>query len=277
MIRSGKDYLKSLNDGRKVFIDGELVKDITSHPALKGISQTVANLYDQVADPKNDMTYLSPNTGKPVSKAYIIPRSREDLEEKRISMTKSANLTYGLVGRSPEHVANFLVGFVSSPELFAKAGQQYADNVNKFYEHARDNHLFGSYAIVQPQIDRSKPAHEQEDPYLAAGVYEERPDGIVLRGAQMLATSGAVSDYLFLTCIQPLRPGDENYAISVAIPINTPGLKLYLRRGYAADKPSVYDYPLSTRFDETDALAVLEDVFVPWENVFAYKNIELTY
>jgi 4-hydroxyphenylacetate 3-monooxygenase len=223
------------------------------------------------------MTYSSPTTGKPVSKSYMIPYSVEDLREKRMAMTKSAQLTYGLVGRSPEHVANFLVGFVSNLELFAKADQKYADNVYRFYEHARDHHLFGSYAIVQPQIDRSKPAHEQEDPYLAAGVYEERPDGIVLRGAQMLATSGAVSDYLFLSVIQPLRPGDENYAISVAIPINAPGLKLYLRRGYAADKPSVYDYPLSTRFDETDALAVLEDVFVPWENVFAYKNIELAY
>jgi 4-hydroxyphenylacetate 3-monooxygenase len=182
-----------------------------------------------------------------------------------------------MVGRSMEHVANFLAGFASDPGLFAQGGQQYADNVTKYYEHARDNHLFASYAIVQPQIDRSKPANQQEDPYLAAGVYEERPDGIVIRGAQMLATSGALSDHLLLSCIQPLRPGDENYAISVAVPINAPGLKLYVRRGYAVDKPSIYDYPLSTRFDETDALAVFEDTFVPWEHVFVYKNTELVY
>src|SRR5690606_30207250 len=144
MIRTGKDYLKSLNDGRKVYIDGELVKDVTTHPALKGISHTVAQLYDQIADPANDMTYTSPKTGKPVSKAYLIPKSKEDLAEKRIAMKKSADLTYGLVGRSPEHVANFLVGFVSAPELFAQADQKYADNVVRFYEYARDNHLFGS-------------------------------------------------------------------------------------------------------------------------------------
>src|SRR5699024_2846279 len=157
----------------------------------------------------NDMTYISPKTGNPVSKAYLIPKSKEDLASKRIAAKKSADLTYGLVGRSPEHVANFLAGFASAPELVAEADQKYADNVVRFYEQARDNHLFGSYVIVPPQIDRSKPVHEQEDPYLAAGVYEEKADGIVIRGAQMLATSGAVSDYVFLSCIQPLRPGDE--------------------------------------------------------------------
>ncbi|WP_199256824.1 4-hydroxyphenylacetate 3-hydroxylase family protein [Alteribacillus sp. YIM 98480] len=277
MMRTGQEYLNSLNDGRRIYIDGKRVENIPDHPALSGISQTISRLYDHMADPKQEMTYTSPKTGAPVSKAYMIPRSKEDLTAKRLAMKKSADLTYGLVGRSPEHVANFLAGFASSPELFAEAGQSYADHVQQYYEYARDNHLFGSYAIVQPQIDRSKPAHEQEDPYLAAGVYEEKKDGIVLRGAQMLATSGAVSDFLFLSCIQPLRPGDENYAVSVAIPLNTPGLKLYLRRGYAMDKPSTYDYPLSTRFDETDALAVLEDVFVPWEQVFVYCNIDLTY
>lgn len=277
MIRAGNDYLNSLNDGRQIYIDGELVDDVTKHPAFAEVSKSIAALYDQIANPENEMTFISPSSGKPVSKAYMIPKSREDLASKRIAMKKSSDATYGFIGRSPEHVANFLAGFASSAELFAQGGERFAQNVVNFYEYARDNHLFISYAIVQPQIDRSKPAHEQEDPYLAAGVYEERSDGIVIRGAQMLATSGALSDYLYLSCIRPLRPGEENYAISVVVPINAPGLKLHVRRGYAVDKPSIFDYPLSTRFDETDALVVFDDVFIPWEHVFVYKNTELTY
>lgn len=276
-MRTGKQYLESLNDGRQVYIDGEKVENVATHPAFKGIAETFASLYDQIADPSNNMTFTSPKTGEPVSKAFMIPKSIEDLTTKRVSMKKSAELTYGLVGRSPEHVTNFLVGFVSNLDVFKAAGQEYADRVWNFYEKARDEHLFGSYAIVQPQIDRTKPANELEDPYLVAGVYEEREDGIILRGAQMLATSGALGDYVLLTSIQPLPAGSENYAISVAIPTNAPGLKLYVRRSYASDKPDTYDYPLSTRFDETDALVVLDDVFVPWENVFAYKNRDVTF
>src|SRR5205085_1527542 len=129
----------------------------------------------------------------------------------------------------------------------------------------RDEHLYVSYTIIQPQIDRSKSAHEQAESHLAAGVLKETDGGIIIRGAQMLGTAAAISDYLFLSCIQPLRPGDEDYALSLAVPIDAPGLRLYARRGYAAGQSSVFDYPLSTRFDESDALVVFRDVFVPWE------------
>src|ERR1700687_4318335 len=92
-----------------------------------------------------------------------------------------------------------------------------------------------SDAIAPPQMDRSKPAHAQKDPTLYAGVVKERDDGIVISGAQQLATAGVFSDYLHLTCIHPLRPGDEAYANGVVIPIDTPGLKLYSRRTFAKD------------------------------------------
>ena len=93
-----------------------------------------------------------------------------------------------------------------------RGGQHFADNISRLYAHLRDNHLYVAYAIVPPQIDRSKPAHAQKDPTLYAGVVKERDDGIVVSGAQQLATGGVFADYLHLTCIHPLRPGDEAYA-----------------------------------------------------------------
>ena len=140
----------------------------------------------------------------------------------------------------------------------------------------RDEHLYVSYAIVPPQIDRSKPAHKQSDPALYAGVVKERDDGIVISGAQQLATGGVLSDWLHLSCIHPLQPGDENYANCLAVPINAPGLKLYPRRPFALRADNAFDYPLSSRFDESDSYVVFDNVFVPWEHVFIYRNIEIS-
>jgi 4-hydroxyphenylacetate 3-monooxygenase len=277
-LRSGADYLSQIRgDGRQVIYDGEIVKDITSHPAFRGAACSIAGLWDIAAAPENLelMTYPSSTSGKPVLRCYHIPRTPEDLRSRRLMHQRWAEGTFGLMGRTPDHVAGFFAGFASKPEFFARAGQQYADNLTVFYEYARDNHLYISYAIVPPQFDRSKPSHKQSDPTLCAGVVAERDGGIVLKGAQMLATGAAFSDYLFLSCIHPLFPGDENYAISVAMPINSDGLKVYARRSYATNATSTFDYPLSSRFDETDALITLDNVFVPWERVFIYRNLEL--
>jgi 4-hydroxyphenylacetate 3-monooxygenase len=129
---------------------------------------------------------------------------------------------------------------------------------------------------VPPQIDRSKPAHKQSDPTLYAGVVKERDDGIVIAGAQQVATAGVLSDWVHLSCIHPLQPGDENYANCVAIPINAPGVKLIPRRPFATRADNSFDYPLSSRFDESDSYVVFDNVFVPWEHVFIYRNLEIS-
>jgi 4-hydroxyphenylacetate 3-monooxygenase len=275
-LRTGRNYLESLSDGRQVFLDGELVKDVTKHPALTRAAQTIAHLYDLAAEPalRDRMTFASPRTGQPVLRAYQIPTSTQDLKARRLFSETWAEATFGLMGRTPDHVAGFFCGFAAAPEVFAAGGEQFSKNVVNFYEKMRDNHLYASYAIVPPQIDRSKPAHKQSDPTLYAGIVAEKDGGIVLKGAQQLATGGLYSDYIYLTCIHPLQPGDENYAIGVAIPANAPGLKLYPRRTYGAVKASL-DYPLSGRFDEVDCFVVLDNVFVPWEQVFIHRNINV--
>lgn len=271
MVRNGEQYIAALKDDRCIYIGGERVQDVTTHPAFAGIVKTFSELYDMAADPANDMIYTTED-GTQANKIYMLPRSREDLADRRRTLMKRAEATCGFVGRSPDHVAAFLAGFSSAPDVF----RERYPNVHRFYKYARDNDLFVTYVIIPPQIDRSKAAHEQDEKYLPAGVYEEREDGIIIRGSQMLGTSAAVSDYLFCSCITPLRPGDEDYALSFAVPMNAKGLKLYARPSYAADKPSTFDYPLSTMFDESDSLVVFDDVFVPWGDVFVYKNIEAT-
>jgi 4-hydroxyphenylacetate 3-monooxygenase len=276
-MRTGADYLKSLRDGRQVFVDGEKVADVTGHKAFREAARSMARLYDIAAEPANRelMTFTSSKTGQPVLRAYQIPKTHADLRARRLFSETWAEATFGLMGRTPDHVAGFFCGFAAVPSVFAAGGQRFADNVVAYYEHLRDNHLYASYAIVPPQIDRSKPAHKQSDPALYAGVVKERDDGIVISGAQQLATGGVLSDVIHLSCIHPLQPGDENYANCVAIPVNAPGVKLYPRRPFALAAQNSFDNPLSSRFDESDSYVVFDNVFVPWEQVFCYRNIEV--
>ncbi len=274
-MRSGAAYLRGLDDGRTVYVDAERVRRVAEHPAFRGITHTVASLYDAALDPERRMSFPCPETRGPANKIFMIPRRREDLTERRLAAETWARLSNGLVGRGPEHVAGFLAGFAGAPEVFAKAGPRYAGNVARFHRKAAGEDLYCSYVIVPPQVDRSKTAQGQEERFLQAGVAAERDGGIVIRGAQMLGTGAAISDVLLVSCIVPLKAGDEDYANTFVVPLGAPGLKLYCRTPFATGKPSAYDYPLSTRFDESDAFAVFDDVFVPWENVFAYRDVEL--
>ncbi|MGZ8478844.1 MAG: 4-hydroxyphenylacetate 3-hydroxylase family protein [Candidatus Binatia bacterium] len=278
MTRSGDDYMRALRDGRTVLVNGERVADVTAHPAFAGAIRTVAQLYDLADDPVNRelMTYPSPRDGRPVNMAWLVPRTREDLAARRRAIKFWADASYGFLGRSPDHVSSFFAGFAGSPEFYARGGQRFSDNLLRFAAKAADEDLYLSYVIVHPTIDRAKPAHQQSEPYLYAGAAAESAGGIVIRGAQMLGTGAVMSDYIFVTVILPLKPGDEDYAISCVVPNGAPGLKLFPRRPYALGVSSLFDYPLSSRFDESDALVVFDDVFVPWDDIFIYKNIELT-
>ena len=276
-MRNGKDYIEGLRDGRNVYIDGDRVPDVTVHPAFRGAVRSVAGLYDVASDPshRDTMAFPLPGTHEPANVAYLIPRSAADLARRRRGLRLWAEQTFGLMGRTPDHVASFLAGFAAAPQVFARAGKEYGENVVRFHRYAAEHDIYAAYTIVPPQIDRSKPAHQQADPHLYAGVKAERDGGIIVSGAQMLGTGAALADWIHLSSIVPLRPGDEDYAISVMVPVSAPGVKIFPRRSYAQAATSTFDYPLATRFDETDSLVVYDDVFVPWENVFVYRDLDL--
>ncbi len=165
-MRSGAEYLRSLKDGRCVYVDGERVKDVTVHPAFREAAKSVARLFDIAAAPEHRdvMTYPSPKTGAPVWRAWQIPRSHDDLRSKRRAAEIWAEATFGLMGRTPDHVAGFIAGYAAKPALFAAGGAHFADNLPKIYERLRDNHRYVTYAIVPPQIDRSQAGPPAEGP-----------------------------------------------------------------------------------------------------------------
>ncbi|MCM3754967.1 4-hydroxyphenylacetate 3-hydroxylase family protein, partial [Bacillus licheniformis] len=157
-------------------------------------------------------------------------------------------------------------------DVFEQYDPARAGALRVYYRYARDNDLFLTYVIVNPQANQSKAAHEQEDKYLAVGIVDQDAEGITVRGAKMLATSGIMANEVFCSCIQPLREGDEMYALSFAVPMNAKGMKIMSRKSYEEHATSVFDNPLSSRFDENDAVLYFDDVKVPWERIFVAGN-----
>jgi 4-hydroxyphenylacetate 3-monooxygenase len=274
-MRRAADYLAGLRDGRAIFLDGERVRDVTSHPAFAEPVQRIAERYEAAREVPEVTTCIDPVSGRRIGAMWLIPRSAEDLGRRRAVHRFWAEGSYGLMGRTPDHVASVLTGLAGWRQLFDRGGRQFGNNVARFHAKACDEDLYVAYAIVPPQIDRSVPAHRHPEPFLHPGVLKETDAGVVIRGAHSIATSVTMADWLYVSYITPLAAGDVDHAISLVVPVRAEGLRLFPRRPYATLATSVYDYPLSSRFDEVDTTVVFDDVFVPWEQVFVYRSVEL--
>jgi 4-hydroxyphenylacetate 3-monooxygenase len=203
-----------------------------------------------------------------------LPRSHAELVERRRAMSEWAELSCGFLGRAPDHVASSLVGQVIGIEVFRRHGEARAKALLDYFDYVRRNDHYVSYVIVNPQADRAKAWGEQEED-LVARLVDEDSAGITVRGAKMLGTATIMCNELLVANLQPLRPGEEDLALSFAIPMATPGLKILSRKSYEAAAPSQADNPLAARFDENDALVWFEDVKVPWERVFVYRDTDM--
>jgi 4-hydroxyphenylacetate 3-monooxygenase len=273
-VRSGDEYLAGIQDGRSVYVDGQKVTNVVESPAFSGAARTVAELFDE-ASQSADMQTTHPELGSTINRVYIQPRSIDDLRARREAVTRWAQVSNGFMGRSPDHVGGFIAGFASAPELFEQGRAGFGENARELYRRMVEDDLYLSYTILPPQNAASRPGAPADARVSQVGVVEERADGMVVAGAQALGTGTALSDLLFVSCIKPMRPGEEDFAISFVTPVNAPGLRLYCRRPYAVGQPSSFDYPLSSRFDEPDSMAVFDEVFVPWENVLVCRSIDL--
>ncbi len=276
MIKNGKEYTATLRDHRTVYLDGGRVEDVTSHPAYARAVQSIGTLYDFQAAPENaDLMTYDCGGGERANRIWELPQSYEALVKRRQGLEAWTRLHCGFLGRAPDHVASCISGMYMGLDVFAAYDRDRAKALADYYRYARDNNLYLTYVIINPQADRSKSAALQKSEYLTAGVVDRDAAGITVRGAKMLATGGIMANEVFVTCIQPLSPGDEKYALSFAIPMNAAGLKILSRKSYEAGATSVFDNPLSSRFDENDAVLYFEDVRVPWGRLFVAESIEM--
>jgi len=178
------------------------------------------------------------------------------------------------MGRSPDHLASALVGQRIGLDVFARYDAARAKAFADYFDYASRSDLFLTYVIINPQADRSKDWGDQDDD-LVARVVDEDPTGITIRGAKMLGTSSIMANEVFVANLQPLKPGEEDLAFCCAVPMAARGLRVLSRKSYEASATSVYDNPLSSRFDENDAVIYFDDVKVAWDRVFVHRDIDM--
>jgi anthranilate 3-monooxygenase (FAD)/4-hydroxyphenylacetate 3-monooxygenase len=276
-IRTGKQFIEGLkNRPRDVWVRGERVDDVTTHPAFKGAVEQLAALYDTQHDPElqDKVTYVVPETGERAGLAFMPAKSAADLRKRREAYRIWAETNFGLMGRSPDFMNVTLLAFWEARHDFAKGGQKFADNIVKYYEYIRDNDLFLSHALITPQNDRSKQSSEQASMHLR--VVKETNEGIYVSGARMIATLGPVSDEMIMYNLPQFKAGDEDHALIFAVPTDVKGMRQISRDPYYVEAHESYDHPLSTRFEENDSLLIFDNVFVPWDRVFCYRQVELS-
>jgi 4-hydroxyphenylacetate 3-monooxygenase len=274
MLKSGADHIASLRDGRAVYLHGKKVGDVTAHPAFANAVKSIGGLFDFATQQPGLMGFATESGGR-ANRIWQLPESYEELCQRRQALVAWSELHVGFMGRAPDHVASCLSGMVMGLDVFEAHDKARAGALADYYRHARDKDLYLTYVIINPQADRSKSASQQKDPYLVTGVVDRDASGITVRGAKMLATGGIMANEVFVTCIQPLRPGDEKHAISFVVPMNAKGLKILSRKSYEEGSGSVFDNPLSSRFDENDAVLFFDDVKVPWERVFVIDSLDM--
>ena len=274
--KTGAEHIESLRDGRTVYLDGVLVGDVTEHAAFRNSVSSAAALYDFQARPENleFMTFQPNGANRRVNRGWQMPRSYDEMVQRRKALQAWAALSGGFLGRSPDHLASSLVGQRMGIEVFRKHGAARAKAFEDYFDYASKSDLFLTYVIINPQAERGKAWGEQDED-LVARVVDEDSTGITIRGAKMLGTSSIMANEVFVANLQPLKAGEEDLAFSCAVPMNAKGLRVLSRKSYEAHAVSVYDNPISSRFDENDALIYFDDVKVAWDRVFVYRDADM--
>ena len=270
---TGDEYIESLRDGREVWIYGERVKDVTTHPAFRNPVRMVARLYDALHDPeKKDVLTTETDTGSGgyTHKFFKTARSTEELVGDRDAIAEWARISYGFMGRSPDYKAAFLGTLGANADFY----DPYQENAKRWYKESQEKVLYWNHAIIHPPVDRHRPPDEVGDVFMH--VEEETDNGVVVSGAKVVATGSAITHYNFIAHYGlPIQK--KEFAIICTVPMDAPGIKLFCRPSYTMTADvmgSPFDYPLSSRLDENDTIFVFDKVLVPWENVFVYGDVE---
>lgn len=276
--RTGAEFLAGLRDDREVWLDGQRVADVTTHPLLGRCARTLAELYDlqHAPDLAPQLTYPSPTTGEPVSLAFIQPRSADDLARRRAMFKLWADHAGGMLGRSPDYVSAILAGCAMAADYFARHDPRAAGRLVAYYEWFRERDLCATHTFGTIRPNRQLGEAQQGDPTVPLHIVGESAAGLVVSGARNMATLGPFADEM-LVFPAPMKQqaGDaDRYALAFAIPIATPGLRLLCRESFDVGRPEA-DHPLASRYEEMDCVAIFHEVVVPWDRVFIKGDVAL--
>jgi 4-hydroxyphenylacetate 3-monooxygenase len=271
-LMSGSEYVESLRDNRAVYLYGERIPDVTVHPAFRNSVRSIARLYDKLRDPdEQHLLTIVDRLGIQTHRFFTSSYSAQELLAARDAIARWARLTYGFMGRTPDYKASFMATLGANPEFYAP----FEKNALSWYRRYATKGLYLNHVLINPPVDRNKPVHEIADVFLH--VVRETDSGAIISGAKILATGSALTHATFVAqnSATTLEAGKaEDFAIVFIAPVDTPGTRLLCRPSYEQNAHSPFDNPLSSRFDENDAVLIFDEAFIPWENFLVYRNVE---
>ncbi|MEW6047048.1 MAG: 4-hydroxyphenylacetate 3-hydroxylase N-terminal domain-containing protein [Bacillota bacterium] len=273
-MRVGAEFLAGLNDGREVYYRGRRVNDIASHPVLGRCARHNALVFDLARDGPlaTRLVTHDPALGTRISAFYRLPTSRDALAERSVLIQETTRRSRGIFN---------ICKVIGSDALFAllsvtarnESGGEFHERVRRYYEHVARRDLAVAVAQTDVKGDRSLRPHEQPDPDLYVRVKEERPDGIVVRGAKAHITQAPVADELIVIPSRAMQPGDADYSLAFAVPAATPGLRMICRPVLEVEGARhPLEGPRINHDALVEALVIFDDVWVPWESVFVYRQ-----
>jgi 4-hydroxyphenylacetate 3-monooxygenase len=273
MIRNGDGYRESIRDGRAVWVNGQRVADVTTHPMFKPLVDIRARIYDMAHEPatRDIMTTLDPGSGERFAIGLQLPRTREDWLAKRRAVDTVMDDIGGVVTRVGDETIGEMWSLYDGQDVLNEIDPSFSENIRRHVDMAAKRDPFHVSANTDPKGDRSKRPQDQ-DPDMLLHVVKETDAGIVVKGAKF-ETAAAYANQAF---VKPTIAnwGDNqlsDYAVGFIAHMGAPGMKHICRTGFAG-RGSREDYPLSNRFDEVDTLIVFDHVHIPWEDVLFYRH-----
>jgi len=265
-LKSKQQYLDSLRDGREVFWGGERIEDVTAHPRFQIPLEVAAADYDYEDPNRRDFLVYETEDGELANRIYQIPRTAEDLTA-RVELYRHSSIISGTSG--------VFMALLGIEDQLRAVNPKYADNIRRIYAQARDNDLRAAELITDAKGDRSRKAHQQDDPDLYLRIVERNDDGIVVSGAKLHITGASLVHELVVMPTKSMNADEADYAVSFSVPANTPGVKL-INRNFAPSELNEFDYPASAHFSMPESFIVFDNVFVPWDRVFLAGEHELS-
>ena len=252
--RTGREYLDGLRDSRSVWVNGEAVCDVTESELFRGSLAGMAGYFDW--QHKFAETCIIESDLGICNVSHLIPKSANDLKQRREGLYQLAKYSVGMLGRTPDYVNVTFAGFAGQPSIWKQEGNEAGyENLCRFQREIAEKDLSLTHTIVHPIVDKRVPDYEGVNQQLALRKVGETSDSIIVSGARILATLGPFADELAVYPGHPIPPSQPDIAIAFSVPMNAPGLKVLCRDHYGVDR-NVFDHPFSSRFDEQDAFVI---------------------
>jgi 4-hydroxyphenylacetate 3-monooxygenase len=266
-IRTGAEYLEGLRDNREIWPRGARVKDVTAKPGIQGGTASLAGFLDRQHEETyhDKVTFLDKDSIR-CATSHMVPKSKTDVLQRGRAFYEWATWSNGMFGRTPDYKNASVMAFAHAPRFLSQGtvGQaNFVQNMTNFYDEVQLNDKVLTHTLVNPSVSHAQFASGKFDQEVALHVVKETDAGIIVKVARPLATLGPLADEIEDFPSAVLKADPSNIPFAFAIPIATTGLKMLCRDTYDHER-SHFDAPLSSRYEEMDAVVIFDNVLVPW-------------